>query len=187
MSAKARPPVNLVVPVVDGDNPAEWRLWDEKTLEKHVWEFYTNGRYIPSDFEGVARLMVAFQPEEKLLERNEDEWKAVVGILVDANGDPAARAQVAKRVLDICKEIAPGKNAWYRELRFRLGLVLNQDPPEWQPYVEFGHELQLHAETILDGDVEWQLVSDVRTFHTMMRTVEQQLVYRYMKRRSRLS
>jgi hypothetical protein len=187
MSSRNPLPIDLLVPVIDGDNPADWVVWG-KPLEEHLSDFYTTARYIPTDYKdlGGVRLRVLLHSEQTLHQRNHSEWKGVIGTLVDANGDSQERDKAAERVIRVCSALAASDGAWYRKLRFHLALLVDEDPPanKVQTYIDFGHQLKLRAESVLATDVQWQLVSDSRTFRSTLKTFEQQLVYVYLRHRA---
>lgn len=184
MSSRNNPSLDLLVPVLDGDEPASWPIWG-KPLQEHVLAFYTTGRYIPTDYQSLGvQLVVPLQDEQKLHQRSADEWKGVIGVLVDANGSEDDRKKAAERVIAVCNAVASATDAWYRKLRFRIGLLLSEEPHETRTYVDFGHTLKLRAESVLAGDVDWQLAFSPQTFLTVLRMFEQQLVYVYRRARA---
>ena len=184
MSSRSNPSLDLLVPVLDGDVPARWPIWGSP-LEEHVSAFYTTGRYIPTDYQSLGvQLVVPLQDEKKLHQRSTAEWKGVIGVLVDANGSEDDRKKAADRVIAVCNAVAPATDAWYRKLRFRIGLLLSEEPLETRTYVDYGHTLKLRAESVLGGDVEWQLAYSPQTFLTVLRMFEQQLVYVYRRARA---
>ena len=187
MSADTPTPVDLLVPVIDGDDPAGWEIWGAR-LDEHVADFYKTARSVPTDFKALGvGLKILPHEEQKLHGREASEWKNVVGILIDSNGDRETRERTADRVIRVCAALAAANDAWYRKLRFHLGLLLAEEPPaaEEQTYVDFAHQLKLRVESVLAGEVQWQLAGDAKTFRLMLKMFEQQLVYVYLRHRAK--
>ncbi len=175
--------IHFFMPVLDGTIPAEWQVWG-RTFERACFDFEDTPRPLPGSFKYVeaARLHINLQTPEELLDRTDNQWSRVAGVLVDGGGGPADRQERFERFLDLCSRLRPA-NAIYAKLgRFPIGFMLPSAGGFNQEAIEFADRLEREGARQLQVHAECHHITTSRGFIDVIRTLEWQLARDWMNR-----
>lgn len=177
--------IHVFMPVLDGPMPAQWLIWG-KTFERVREDFEDTPRPLPGSYKFVekVRVQISLQTPEELLERTDNQWSRITGVLVDAGGDAAAQEKIFERLLYIYDKVKHADNALYQKLgRFPVVLLLPQCATYSQAVSEFASRIADEG-SLQDIPVDTHPITTSRGFIDMMRNIEWQLARDWKNRKA---
>lgn len=168
----------LSMPVLDGPDPKQWEIWSMK-FEEACKVFYQGPRgaagMLPDD--DSVRLSILLEAENDLFNRTDQQWGAVIGLLVDGSSVAADPDAMFERVVKIATKVRSG-NAFYKRLKeFKVCILLADDTAAVNTQIgNFQRKVELELKERLGVVTDADTLINVGEFRGFLRSFERRLV-----------
>lgn len=161
----------VFLPVLDGTHPAGWQPWhpiDETCLQDLNAKIAELDIKTPSaqKFLPRYRLSLLLHPSVDLFKREDDEWKRIVGAVIDARITVREECErIQNNYLHLLSKVGRLKKPWFRDLGFYLVAITSDNSQE---QIDFAYGLKTETERQLNCTVQSHRITNPASFVGMI-------------------